>query len=520
MKLTNRFAVLLSILAVFCSSSVAFSESLSHRAFSRRPKLVVVLVIDQFRADYLTRFEKRFLPALSKSGEPGGFRYLMEKGAYYPFAEYEVFQNMTCPGHATILTGAHPTGHKISLNAWFDAETGKSIYCTDDENSPVIGATSDDKRTGVSPKRLKSTTVGDELKNAGHESRVVALALKDRSAVMLGGHRADLAFWFDFKRVRWTSSRYYLENDKLPDWLGTLNENLKTRKIKNEQELESSLGIEVTTEAAIAALKALKLGTGKATDILAISYSAHDMLGHEKGPNAKEMEDLTIGEDRSLAELFKAIDKSSGLKNTVVVLTADHGIAPTVAYASAARLESGGVKQDTLKEKIGARLSEKFGKPAKGDWVSTYRSFNFYLNRAVLAEKKVALEEAQRETKRVLEKEPAADAVVTETEFRERKLPPGPHATQLLNSFVPGVNGDVVMIPKPFFVEGTDHAVHMSGYSYDRTVPVILAGPHLKAAVYARPARVVDIAPTLSFLLGVIPPARNEGRVLSEAISD
>ena len=163
--------------STFAQSS---SGRLSLKSFEQKPRLVVVIVIDQFRADYLTRFEKRFLP--NTAARVGGFKYLMEQGAYFPFAEYEALQNMTCPGHAMILTGTTPAMTHIPLNNWYDSEKGKDVYCVDDNNAPLVGI-EQDKRNGVSPLRLKATTVGDELKLAGHKSRVVAVALKDRSEI-------------------------------------------------------------------------------------------------------------------------------------------------------------------------------------------------------------------------------------------------------------------------------------------------------------------------------------------------
>ena len=174
---------ILFILFALAFSTFAFAAPLKKPL--QKPKLVVVLVIDQMRADYLTRFETRFQKSSAKS--PGGFKYLMSEGAYFPIAEYDVLQNITCPGHAMILTGAHPTMNGIILNDWYDKVARKTVYCAADEKDKI------------SPRNLKTSTVGDELKNAGYKSKVIGIALKDRAAVMLGGHRADHALWFDDK---------------------------------------------------------------------------------------------------------------------------------------------------------------------------------------------------------------------------------------------------------------------------------------------------------------------------------
>jgi hypothetical protein len=189
-------------------------------SFLSRPKLTLVLVIDQFRADYLTRFASRFLPSSGKNGEVGGFKYLMSKGAYFPQAKYDVLENMTCPGHATILTGSYPYLSGIVLNEWYDRSLGRMIYCVDDGDSPLVGSDLKGAESGVSPKNLVGTTVGDELKNSGRPSKIISIALKDRAAILLGGHRADLAVWLS-SNYRWVSSRYYVKDKELPRWIET-----------------------------------------------------------------------------------------------------------------------------------------------------------------------------------------------------------------------------------------------------------------------------------------------------------
>ena len=514
--------------------------------FLAKPKLVVVVVIDQFRADYLTRFEKRFLPAGRGSGV-GGFRYLMAKGAYFPFAEYELLQNMTCPGHATILTGASPVGHKIAINDFWDAEMGADGYCVDDKDAPIVGLEGGGSsgRRPVSPKRLKATTVGDELKAAGYASRVVGIALKDRSAILLGGQGADLAIWFDALASRWVTSKYYV--GELPEWVKKLNSRVAARDgekfvwksevetgLSNEFDrgpflrettvgaknwLHTPLGVELTTDAALAAVESMKLGSRPgAPDVLAISYSSHDMLGHRVGPNAREMEELTVAEDRSLSRLFRGLERSvpGGMKNVLVVLTADHGVAPTAPIALKGRLEAGAVNPEALLERLNSAMVAKLGKPSEGVWVVAQHSFNFYLNRKAAVGAGVAA--AESALKELLLKEPAAEVVFTRSEVAAGRLPGGVFEAQIKKSYVVGQSGDVVMIPKPFFADDDDPSAHMTGYSYDRTVPLIFAGPMIKPGVHASAARVADLAPTLSFVLGTIAPAKSEGRVLAEAL--
>jgi predicted AlkP superfamily pyrophosphatase or phosphodiesterase len=285
-------------------------------AFSQqeRPKLLVVIVVDQFRADYLMRFRKNFLPS-EKSGKIlGGFNYLLLKGAYFPFGQNNIAQSMTAPGHATVLTGAYPYQSGIPLNHWYNKEKEIIEGPTDDETFPLVGINEGSKSKGASPKNLVATTVGDELKNAGYPSKIISIAIKQPPAVLMGGHRADLALWYDSKSHQWISSQYYLPSLKLPKWILDLNAEMKAQQGQKmtwspgdkktgfsgdtdfRYELEvgksdlnkSPYGLTITRKAAEHAIKALNLGKGSSTNVLAISFSSHDAVGHTFGPNSRE----------------------------------------------------------------------------------------------------------------------------------------------------------------------------------------------------------------------------------------
>lgn len=544
------FFASLIIISTFAAHADAASSAgekgvLTLQQFQKRPRLVVAIVIDQFRSDYLTRFPSRFLPATKTGGEVGGFQFLMEKGAYFPMAEYASLQNMTCPGHATIMSGSHPYHTRIAINEWYDAEKGQTVYCVGDESAPLVGPAGGGKE-GISPRNFRGSTVGDELKNAGYPSRVIAVSLKDRAAVLMGGQRADLALWLG-ENFQWISSQYYLKSGLLPEWVNKLNASLTARKGqtykwdvsekptglstgKNDEplhvtktigtldSLETPLGGELTTDAALAAIDAYSLGKGAATDLLLISYSSHDLLGHRTSPNSREMEEMTVSEDREFARLFNGIRKRlpGGLNDVVISLTADHGMAPNLNLMREAGLDAGNI--DTLKmaEKIEAAMNEKYG-AGKNKWLATIRSLNFFLDAKNLAERKVSRGEVESTMKAVIAKEPGVAHVFSRSDYEAGRLPSGTNELQIKNTYVVGRSGDLVAIPKPFFIEGTKHT-HMTGYSYDRSVPLIIYGAKMRAGVYASQAQVVDLAPTLSFLLGVLPPAQSDGRVLSEAI--
>ena len=228
--LRNRFGSirLISLILYFCCSIFA-QGPLPIRQFQQKPKLVVLLVIDQFRADYLTRFQDRFLPAKGAKGSIGGFQYLVEKGAWFPQAQYDLLQNMTGPGHATLLTGAYPYLTGIPNNEWYDKERKAPVYCVEDRSIQWFGG-SPDEHAGSSPRNLIGSTLGDELKMVSASSRVVSIALKDRAAILMGGHRADAVIWMDPFRFQWTSTPFYFENGELPEWVRVVNSGLAAKK--------------------------------------------------------------------------------------------------------------------------------------------------------------------------------------------------------------------------------------------------------------------------------------------------
>jgi predicted AlkP superfamily pyrophosphatase or phosphodiesterase len=522
-------------------------------AFSQqeRPKLLVVIVIDQFRADYLTRFRKNFLPS-EKSGKIlGGFNYLLLKGAYFPFGQNNIAQNMTAPGHATVLTGSYPYQSGIPLNHWYNKEKESIEGPTDDETFPLVGINERSKTKGASPKNLVATTVGDELKNAGYPSKIISIAIKQPPAVLMGGHRADLALWYDSKSHQWISSQYYLPSLKLPKWILNLNTEMSTQQgqkivwrpgnkntgfsgstdFRHELEVgksdlnKSPYGLTITRKAAEHAIKALNLGKGSSTDVLAISFSSHDTVGHTFGPNSREMEEMTYAIDREIGTLLNSIQKSlpDGLKRTVLVLTGDHGVAPTPELALSHQYEAGHIDEKDLDSKISAHLDEKFGKLKKGNWISIAMSFNLYLNSKLIQEKGLKQPVVESEIKSFLKNDQRIAHIVTRTEIENRILPPGIHEKQILHSFYPKRSGDIILIFKPYYIpKALDGAPanHITGYSYDRTVPIVISGPGIKPKVYSTRAEVIDIAPTLSFLTGVIPPSLSEGRVLDEILED
>lgn len=505
----NKFLIVLLFWQVAAKAAVPVG------GFPTRPKLVVLIAVDQLRGDFLTRLSPKFLAPKGAHGL-GGYRYLMTNGAYFPSAQYSYLQNMTGPGHATMLTGSLPYQNGIALNYWFDSNSQQKIYCAQDTEVALVPPPVEGVKSGTSPRNLLAETVGDVLKNTGIPSRVVSVALKDRSAIFMGGHRADLAMWFEPKSFKWVSSRYYLPEGNLHGWMNKLNSALDPQKAKlGKKALASAYGHEITLAAAQSAVAAYQLGKGKATDLLAVSFSSHDYAGHELGPNDPGMEKITLEEDRIFSQFFNYLQKTvpGGMKNVVVVLTSDHGIPPDPRSVQKGGQAAGYVSEEKIREKMDKALTEKWGKPAGEKWVTYAEEFNFYLHPKSVASEKLTDEQAQNALKAELLKEDWVAFVVTATEISQGRVPPGKIGRQLLLTYRPDRSGHVIAIPKPYFMPDGDTVTHLTGYSYDSTVPLIFSGPFIRATTQSG-GEIIDIAPTLSFLLGIVPPAMAEGRVL------
>ena len=490
-----------------------------------KPSLVLVLVYDQLRADLLMQKQNLFLPAL-QNGKIGGFNYLIEQGAYFPFTEYENMQCMTCPGHAMILTGSYPYNNGIPLNEYWNSAKEKIEPCTFDEQHTF------------SPTKLKTSTVGDHLKMSNNQSKVVAMSLKERSGIMLGGHSADIVYWLNSKEMSWETSTYYNPEKKNPAWLEKLN--LNQQKFKNTKiefkpkytkanfshtassEDDTSLGFffgtDLQTEFAKILLKEMDLGSDETTDLFAVSFSTHDVSGHNYGPDSDELLEIAIHEDRKLSEFLQFIDKNikGGIENALIVLTSDHGASPTVEKSKSVRLSAGTIDQKEVLKKLNKSLESEFGS-LKSDYVKNYKSLNFYFSEEALKQKNK--DQYFEHAKKFLLTQDGISIAFSETDYIENKLPQGIYRNQILKTYIPKSSGHVVAIPKPYWFELNKPATHVTGYSYDRTVPLVFAGKNIKSGAYPEGARIVDIAPTLSYLLGLIPPAMNEGKVLSNAIT-
>lgn len=469
------------------------------------PKFVIYLVFDQMRADYLLKYRSEFKSAISKTNGLGGFAYLMEKGAYYPYAQYEVLQNMTCPGHAMISTGSWPINTGISMNDWYSRNTEKLEYCVDDS------------KDGISPRKLLTTTVSDEFKNLDKPSKVFGVALKDRSAVMLAGHRADGAFWFNEKKWIWESSSYYKES---PKWILDHNKKLMP-KIADKSLFLTNWGTETTINMAIDLIKNENLGKTKGTDFLFLSFSTHDLAGHEYGPNSEEMKKLTLGEDRELSRFLNFLNQKFNLnENVEIILTADHGIPSSVEYSQKNKIAADHLDEIKIVENIYSELNKKYSPNEKQEWFTSMRLFHFFVNLKTLNKLKIDKKEFLETSRELLLKENLAEEILIPSNFKNQLPVSTQLRNQVQNSYVESQWGDLILVPRPYYMnKGKTYTVnHLTGYVYDRTVPLIFFGKNFKTGLFYQKVFVVDIAPTVAATLGSLPGAKSDGRMLHEIL--
>jgi len=534
-----------------CSFCLIIASSLS--AFSsppetKKPKLVVGIVVDQMRYDYITRYWDKF-------GE-GGFKKLVSEGYNCSNTHYNYVPTKTAPGHASIYTGTTPAVHGIVENYWYNKKAGKVIYVAEDSTVNGIGTTSWAGR--MSPVNLISTTFTDELRMASNlKSKVIGIALKDRSSIMPSGHIANAAYWFEISTGNWISSSWY--RSALPDWVTNFNnrklpaEYLKkpwTTLLPIEQYTESTsddnpyediyagetkpvfphdfpslgpnnydlvrhspYGNQLTKEFALAAMKAEELGKDDFTDILAISFSSTDEVGHQFGTHSIETEDTYLRLDIELAEMITAIENYAGKGNVLFFLTADHGASPSVKYLFDHKIPSGILNVAGIRDSLRNHLNLKFGDQK---WVRILDNDQVYLDHDLLAKNKIDLNEMTAEVCRFLMQFKGIASVLTAEELRVNDFTNGIKSL-VQNGFNQQRGGDVVMILEPGYIEyktkGSDHG---AGYSYDTHVPLLFYGWNITKGNCYRHINITDIAPTISQMLGIQSPSGCTGKVITE----
>lgn len=484
-------------------------------AAPKKPKLILAIVVDQFRYDYLTRFRADYTAGLNR---------LLNQGAVFTNAQYEHFPTVTAVGHSTFLSGATPSLSGIIGNDWYDRDEGREVTSVSDPKTQLVGGRGG---AGSSPARLLVSTVGDELKIADMgRSRVIGVSLKDRAAILPAGHMANGAYWFDNGSGGFVSSTFYFSD--VPPWVKQFNESRPAARFAGATWLNHKMPAEKGLNAALAAspfgndlvaafaeraIEAEQLGQHDVTDVLAVSFSSNDYVGHELGPDAPEIREMSIRTDKVLGELLAAAEKSAGAGNILVVLTADHGVAPLPEVNEARRMPGGRPPAGIVNRVAQDALVKKYG---DGQWIAGGAEHTLYLNQALIAEKKLNPAEVDRTAAQALSQIPHVFRVYTREQLATGAVQQDVVSRRVMNGFYPRRSGDLEILLEPYWIFTQNGATHGTVFDYDTHVPVIFMGAGIRPGRYYQSIAVNDVAPTLAAILEIETPSGSVGRVLSE----
>jgi predicted AlkP superfamily pyrophosphatase or phosphodiesterase len=514
------------------------SLTVSGYAAETKPKLVVAIIIDQFRYDYLTRFRPEY---------HAGFDQLLTHGADFTGAFYAQVPTVTAVGHSIFLSGAMPAVSGIVSNTWYDRDAAQLVTSVCDWDMQTVGGR--ETRKGpkctdadpASPRRLLVTTVGDELRLAHRDSKVIGVSLKARAAILPSGHAANGAYWFDDETGNFVSSTFYMKqlpgwaqafnSKKLPEqyldrpWSGFPHANFHTptgSASRYSKLAASPWGNELVEGLAEEAVTGEGLGQRGQTDLLAVSFSSNDYIGHAEGPYSPQVKDMALRADQLLGKLFHLLDEKVGMQNVLVVLSADHGVAATPAQDEELKIPGGYLAAD-IADVVSSALNKTFGQQT---WlVPDAGEASIYFDREALRQAKGpdGRPVTEADVYRV-----ARDAILATPQlhvsrvYSRDQLQNGVAgdfiAQAAMNGFFPRRSGDLSLIFEPGYVPGTHGTTHFTPYAYDTHVPVVFMGAGIKSGRYTGTIHPNDIAPTLAGILDLQPPSGSSGRVLSEML--
>lgn len=525
-----------TVLALTCGLSLlaALPSPAFASAYNGHPRLIVVIVIDQFRGDYLERYRDQF-------GD-GGFRLFLDHGAYFPDCNYNYANTRTAPGHSTLFTGAYSNGHGLFANEYWDFKNKREVPFVEDDNTKLVGAAGD--KAGASPHNLMADTLGDELKLATQgRSRVFGVSLKDRAAVLPAGHAGDAAYWIEAKSGAWVTSTYY--RGDLPKWAQDFNSGNRAAKYWDRDWRDAQgkvlrstahrkgkdgsdagfyevigatpFGNEYELEFARELVLYENLGKGPATDLLSVSLSPNDILGHQVGPDGAEMQTMALALDRELADFFSFLGHQVGLANVWIALSADHGISALPETVEKMRISNPPLDGAKLDADINKALTARFspGRPA------TYVKLDYpmaWLNQEAFAAVQVKERDAETAAGEAMKHAGLRD-YYTKWQLAEGALPDTPWGRKYLNSYSPQGGWWVMGVPDPYTIGQLRGANHTSPYTYDTHVPLAFYGLAFQPGTYRTHSEPIDLAPTLASLLGINAPTHSAGRILTEALA-
>ena len=521
----SRLAAGAALIIALCAGALRLR---SQEKPERPVKLVLLIAVDQFRYDYLTRFRTEYNSGLDR---------LLRRGAVFVNANLDHYPTVTAVGHSTMLSGATPALSGIMGNDWYDREAGKMVTSVSDDNEKLIGGTS---KEGTSPRRLLVSTVGDEMKRAHVDTpKVIGMSLKDRSAILPSGHMADAAYWYDAKNGNFISSTYYFAD--IPAWVKTFNsERLPDKyagaywdflgapvtRVQMPSEAgpklsgavySSPFGNELLEAFAERAVREEKLGQRGSTDLLTVSFSSNDAVGHALGPDAPQVRDMCIRTDRVIGKLFGYLDQTIGMDHVLVVLTADHGVVPLPEQLQRDKMPGGRIAGSAIFGPMTAALTAHFG---EGNWVLDTAGTSPYFNLDLIQQKGLDPAEVRRVAARAVATAPHVARVYTRDELVRGEVQRDAIGEKVVRSFNARRSGDLEIILDPYWIRGATGTTHGTPYEYDSHIPVIFMGPGVKPGRYARQIVLNDVAPTLATMLDVETPSGSVGRPLFEIMTN
>jgi predicted AlkP superfamily pyrophosphatase or phosphodiesterase len=532
---------------IFFLLLLGFDQKLSAQDKIQRPKLVVGIVVDQMRWDYLYRYYDRY-------AADGGFKRLLSQGFSCENTFIPYIPTITACGHTCIYTGSVPAIHGITGNDWWDYKLNKGMYCSQDDSAKTIGSNSNQGK--MSPANLLVTTICDEMRLATNfHSKVIGLAIKDRGAILPAGHSANAAYWYDNSTGDWISSSYYLQD--LPAWVKEHNAKkladkyyaqnwntlypltTYTQSTENDKPYENKplgpgfpysldrfvgknygvlpltpYGNAFTLEMAKAAVAGEQLGSGAYTDFLAISLSTPDYIGHTFGPNSVEAEDGFLRLDRDLANFLNYLDEKIGKGQYLLFLSADHGAANIPGFLLEHKIPAGHFEDQNVLAEINKGLKDKFGLDQGAVGIINYQ---VYLNRTAIELKKKSDEAAIRKwVIDFLQKVPGVARAFDIEEIGQTPLN-AKVRDMVVNGYYPSRSGDIQIIFDPQWIEGFPKGTtHGSWNPYDSHIPLLWYGWNIKTGKTNRETYMVDVAPTLAAMLHIQMPSGSVGHVIEE----
>ncbi len=554
--ISKEFVFSFLILALSLQSSAVQGQRRSEASTAdspvANPRLMVGIVVDQMRYDYLTRFWNHY--------GNDGFKRLVGQGFLAKNHHFNYAPTSTGPGHASVYTGATPSSHGIIGNNWFDIESGQDVYCASDDTVSPVGTASDAGK--MSPHRLRVTTITDQLRlHTQMRGKVIAIAIKDRGSVLPAGHTANAAYWFSGAgEGKWVSSSYYMAS--LPAWVEEYNASGKINQYRRSWDTEKKIqtyvesgpddnafegaytgldkptfpydipalwnnngqydllketafGLNMTTDFALLAMEKEGLGTDTITDFLAISYSTTDYIGHRFGVNSKEVQDAYIRLDLELGRLLKALDKQVGENSYTLFLTSDHGAMQPTGYLKAKRIPADFEESLQNRNDFLEFVNFTYGTT---DIIRNISNRQIFLNHRLLASLDLNLREVQEGLAAELLNYPGVEKVYTAYQMQHQDYSSGmPYL--LKNGFNQKLSGDVFWVSAPGYSSyGNTGSTHGTPHVYDTHVPLLLFGSGIKPGSTSERTEIPDIAPTISVLLGIAFPNGVTGKPITAAL--